>query len=40
MARTPSNMLPLGTTAPDFSLWDTVSESQLSLTDLTGTRVR
>lgn len=33
MARTPSNMLPLGTKAPDFELLDTVSDKQLSLKD-------
>ena len=27
MSLTPSNMLPLGTEAPDFELWDTVSNS-------------
>lgn len=36
MARTPSNMLPLGTKAPDFSLLDTVSDSVLSLNTLKG----
>lgn len=36
MARTPSNMLPLGTKAPDFSLLDTVSNSVLGLNDLKG----
>ena len=36
MARTPSNMLPLGTKAPDFTLFDTVSQEQLSLTQLKG----
>jgi len=36
MARTPSNMLPLGTTAPDFSLFDTVSGQTLSLDELKG----
>lgn len=36
MARTPSNMLPLGTTAPDFSLPDTVSGNQVSLKQLKG----
>ena len=36
MARTPSNMLPLGTKAPDFSLFDTVSEQTLSLQELKG----
>lgn len=34
MALTPSNMLPLGTTAPDFTLHDTVSGKQLSLQQL------
>lgn len=36
MARTPSNMLPLGTLAPDFNLFDTVSQKQLSLKNLKG----
>jgi peroxiredoxin len=36
MARTPSNMLPLGTEAPDFILQDTVSEKFLSLNDIKG----
>ena len=36
MARTPSNMLPLGTKAPHFSLLDTVSNSVLKLSDLKG----
>jgi len=36
MARTPSNMLPLGTTAPVFSLYDTVSDQLLSLQQLRG----
>lgn len=31
MAKTPSNMIPLGTVAPDFSLPDTVSGETLSL---------
>nr|WP_299343537.1 thioredoxin family protein [Allomuricauda sp.] len=31
MARTPSNMLPLGTKAPDFNLVDTVSDTPISL---------
>lgn len=31
MALTPSNMLPLGTTAPHFKLRDAVSEKELSL---------
>lgn len=34
MARTPSNMLELGTEAPHFSLPDTISGRELSLTDL------
>jgi len=34
MARTPSNMLPLGTPAPDFTLLDTVSGKTVSLNDL------
>ena len=34
MALTPSNMLPLGTKAPDFELYDTVSERSQSLRDL------
>lgn len=36
MARTPSNMLPLGTTAPDFELLDTVSDNKLSLKEIKG----
>ena len=36
MARTPSNMLPLGTTAPDFKLMDTISGQYLSLKTLKG----
>lgn len=34
MARTPSNMIPLGTIAPDFTLPDTVSGKTVSLQDL------
>ncbi len=34
MARTPSNMMPLGTRAPDFQLPDTVSGRMLSLADV------
>ncbi|MFN3852271.1 MAG: thioredoxin family protein [Spirosomataceae bacterium] len=34
MARTESNMLPLGTIAPDFKLKDTISGKDLSLDDL------
>ncbi len=37
MSLTPSNMLPLGTTAPAFKLLDTVSNNTLSLNDLKGT---
>lgn len=36
MARTPSNMIPLGTQAPDFSLLDTVSEQMITLTEVKG----
>ncbi|KQC31506.1 thioredoxin family protein [Flagellimonas eckloniae] len=36
MARTPSNMLPLGTKAPDFLLMDTVSDVQRPLHELKG----
>ncbi|WP_412984500.1 thioredoxin family protein [Pontimicrobium sp. IMCC45349] len=36
MARTPSNMLPLGTKAPSFNLFDTVSNEILSLNNLKG----
>ncbi len=36
MARTPSNMLPLGTQAPLFNLFDTVSGAYLSLNELKG----
>jgi len=36
MARTPSNMVPLGTIAPGFTLYDTVSGDDLSLFDLRG----
>ena len=38
MARTPSNMLPLGTEAPDFDLLDTVSEKTLSFQDVRGAK--
>jgi len=31
MANTPSNMLPLGTIAPGFMLYDTISEDEFSL---------
>ncbi|MCF7560289.1 thioredoxin family protein [Sabulilitoribacter multivorans] len=36
MARTPSNMIPLGTKAPEFNLLDTVSHKTLSLQELKG----
>ncbi len=36
MANTPSNMIPLGTKAPDFNLFDTVSDSHLSLQQIKG----
>ena len=36
MSNTPSNMLPLGTKAPSFSLLDTISHVQVSLKDLKG----
>ncbi|MGI9552291.1 MAG: thioredoxin family protein [Aurantibacter sp.] len=36
MARTPSNMLPLGTKAQEFSLTDTVTETVLSLQTMKG----
>ncbi|QFZ55570.1 thioredoxin family protein [Oceanihabitans sp. IOP_32] len=38
MAQTPSNMLPLETTAPDFELLDTVSNKTLSLQVLKGAK--
>lgn len=36
MARTPSNMLPLGTVAPDFSLVDTVTNNTVALEQIKG----
>ena len=36
MARTPSNMVSLGTKAPDFSLLDVVSEEYKNLNSLKG----
>ncbi|MHA7057875.1 thioredoxin family protein [Aquimarina sp. M1] len=36
MARTPSNMLSLGTVAPDFSLVDAVTNDKVSLHDIKG----
>ena len=38
MARTLSNMLPLGTQAPDFSLLDTVSDEVKTLDDVKGNK--
>ncbi len=38
MARTPSNMLPLGTQAPNFSLLDTVSGKIISFSDIRGNK--
>lgn len=35
MAKTLSTMLPLGTTAPDFTLMDTVSDEQIKLSSYT-----
>ena len=36
MSLTPSNMLPLGSIAPDFKLMDAISEKEYSLNDLKG----
>ncbi|SFZ92889.1 Peroxiredoxin [Flaviramulus basaltis] len=36
MANTPSNMLPLETKAPNFNLFDTVSQKMLSLQEIKG----
>lgn len=36
MAETPSNMIPLGTKAPDFCLPDTISDRELCLQELHG----
>lgn len=36
MARTTSTMMPLGTKAPDFNLYDTVSGAHLSLDQVSG----
>lgn len=38
MARTPSNMVPLGTIAPNFTLLDTISGNNLSLQKLKGNK--
>ena len=36
MSRTPSNMIPLGTIAPDFTLIDTVTDKNVSLSEMKG----
>lgn len=36
MALTPSNMLPLGTKAPDFTLYDTITSQQYNLDQVKG----
>ena len=38
MARTPSNMLALNTKAPNFLLLDTITNVELSLNELKGTK--
>lgn len=38
MARTPSNMVPLGTIAPEFFLKDTNSNNTYSFDDLKGSK--
>ena len=38
MSRTPSNMLPLGTSAADFRLLDTITQKMMSLNELKGVR--
>jgi peroxiredoxin len=38
MSRTPSNMLALGTKAPDFSLLDTISNENITLGELKGSK--
>jgi peroxiredoxin len=38
MAKTSSNMLPLGTPAPDFCLPDTVTGKDVSFSDIAGTK--
>ncbi|MBQ0735972.1 thioredoxin family protein [Aquimarina celericrescens] len=38
MARTLSNMLPLGTVAPEFTLIDTITKNKVSLKDVKGER--
>lgn len=37
MAHTPSNMLPLGTVAPDFKLLDTITDKMMRRSDLQST---
>ncbi|HBH23813.1 MAG TPA: thioredoxin family protein [Cytophagales bacterium] len=36
MARTPSNMLELGTKAPEFTLIDTITEQEMSINNIKG----
>ncbi len=36
MARTPSNMIPLGTKAPEFNLLDTISDEKIALFQIKG----
>jgi len=36
MARTPSNMIPLGTKAPEFNLLDTISDEKIALSQIKG----
>jgi len=36
MSLTPSNMMPIGTTAPDFNLLDVVTEEMVSLANIKG----
>jgi len=38
MAQTPSNMLALGTKAPDFELTDSISRNSFKLNELTGNK--
>jgi peroxiredoxin len=38
MAQTPSNMLPLGTHAPHFTLIDTLTKNQISYTEAKGSK--
>jgi len=38
MAQTPSNMLPIGTKAPNFTLKDVISNEYLSLSELKGSK--